>query len=189
MRSRVFAAVFWLSMGPLTAMAADTYQVDPIHSSVVFRIKHLGIGYIYGRFNDISGTVVLDEKSPGDSTFQFQVKADSVDTANAKRDGHLKGPDFFNVKEFPIITFKSKEVKLLKASTYEVTGDLTLHGVTKPLTVKLQQIGSGNDPFGKYRTGFECNVTIKRGDFGMRFMPGAVGDDVWLLIGFEALKE
>jgi polyisoprenoid-binding protein YceI len=189
MSSRISLAAFLLGVCPLTGLAADTYQVDPVHSAIVFRIKHLGIGYAYGRFNDIAGTVVLDDKSPGDSTFQFQVKADSVDTANGKRDAHLKGPDFFNVKEFPTITFKSKEVKLLKAATYEVTGDLTLHGVTKPLTVKLQQVGSGNDPFGKHRTGFECNVTIKRGDFGMRFMPGAVGDDVWLLVGFEAVKD
>jgi polyisoprenoid-binding protein YceI len=189
MKTRIVAVALMLSACPLCGLAADTYQVDAVHSSVVFRIKHLGVGYIYGRFNDISGMVVLDDKNPGDSTFQFQVKADSVDTNNPKRDGHLKSPDFLNAKEFPTISFKSKEVKLLKASTYEVTGDMILHGVTKPLTVKLQQVGTGKDPFGKYRTGFECNVTIKRGDFGMRFMPEAVGDDVWLLVGFEAIRE
>jgi polyisoprenoid-binding protein YceI len=171
------------------ATAADNYQVDGVHSSVFFRIKHLGIGFSYGRFNDISGAVVLDDEKPENTTFNIEVKAESIDTANAKRDQHLKGTDFFNAKEFPAIKFVSKTVKSVDAKTLEVTGDLTLHGVTKPLTVKLTRVGAGKDPFGGTRAGFEANFTIKRGDFGMKFMPEAIADEVWLLVGFEAIKK
>jgi len=172
-----------------SARAADNYQVDPVHAAVVFRVKHLGVGYTYGRLNEVGGRLVLDEEDPANCVFEVQAEADSVDTGNAKRDQHLKGPDFFNAKEFPAVTFRSKQVKKADASTYEVAGELTLHGVTKPVTVKLQRVGTGKDPWGGYRTGFEGSLTVKRSDFGMKFMPEGVGDEVWLLIGFEALRQ
>ena len=175
---------------PAAARAADQYRVDPVHSSVVFRVKHLNVGYSYGRFNDIGGGLVLDEQNAAACAFELQLKADSIDTGNAKRDGHLKGPDFFNVKEFPTISFKSREVKPGKAAnTYEVSGELSLHGVTRLVTVQLQRVGSGNDPFGGYRTGFETNFSIRRSEFGMTGMQGPVGDDIWLLVSFEAVKQ
>jgi polyisoprenoid-binding protein YceI len=193
MQPRVLvAATVFLSLCPLTGLlpraAADTYRVDGVHSSVIFRVKHLGVGYFYGRFNDLSGTVVVDDKNPANSSFELRVKADSVDTNNAKRNQHLKGPDFFNAKEFPAITFRSKQVKALGDKKFEVTGDLTLHGVTKSITVKLNRVGTGPDPFGTHRTGFETNFIIHRSDFGMNFMPQALGDDIWLLVGFEAVR-
>lgn len=189
MRWQTLLSSLAISLGlTLTAAAADNYQVDAVHSQVFFRIKHLGIGYTYGRFNDISGTVVEDEK-PENMSLTFEVKAESIDTNNAKRDQHLKGTDFFNVKEFPTIKFVSKTVKSVDAKTLEVSGELTLHGVTKPLTVKLQRVGAGKDPFGGTRVGYEANFTIKRGDFGMKFMPEGIADEVWLLVGFEALKK
>jgi polyisoprenoid-binding protein YceI len=185
----LLAASALAALCPLAARAADTYQVDPVHSSLVFRIKHMNIGYIYGRFNDLAGGFVFDDKDPAGSSFEFHVKADSVDTANAKRDQHLKSPDFFSVKEFPEISFKSKEVRAGKEEwTYEVTGDLALHGITKPITIKLHHVGSGKDPFGGFRSGFEANFTVKRSDFGMKAMPG-LGDDVWVLFGFEGVKK
>jgi polyisoprenoid-binding protein YceI len=169
--------------------AADEYKVDPIHSSVIFRVKHLGLGYIYGRFNDIGGTVSIDEKTPARLSLDVQVKAEAIDTNNAARDKHLRGPDFFNTKEFPTITFKSKQVKLLKDNKYEVTGDLTLHGVTKPVTVELRRIGAGTDPTGTHRTGFETYFSVRRSDFGMDFMTKMIGDDIWLLVGFEGTRK
>jgi polyisoprenoid-binding protein YceI len=172
------------------ARAGDNYQVDPVHSSVVFRVKHMGVGYSYGRFNDIGGTFAFDDKDPAATSFDIQLKADSVDTANAKRDTHLKSPDFLNAKEFPTITFKSKEVRPNKDGGYEVTGDLTLRGVTKTITVRMHHVGSGKDPFGGgTRTGFEGNFTVKRKDFGINFMPDALGDDIWILVGFEGVKK
>jgi polyisoprenoid-binding protein YceI len=186
--SAFLATVCLLPALPVRA-AAEEYKVDPIHSSIIFRVKHLGVGYIYGRFNDMAGTVALDEKAPAGLTLDIQVKADELDTNNGKRDKHLRGPDFFNTKEFPTISFKSKQVKLIKEHKYEVTGDLTLHGVTKQVTVELRHVGAGKDPFGMQRTGFETYFSIRRSDFGMNFMPQAIGDDVWLMVGFEAVRK
>jgi polyisoprenoid-binding protein YceI len=168
------------------APAADAYQVDPAHSCVFFRVQHLGVGNTYGRFDDVAGSVVFDEQNPANSSLSIQVKSDSVDTNNAKRDQHLKGPDFFNAKEFPVISFQSKQVRLVKDRTYEVTGELSLHGITRTITVQVQRIGSAKDQWGNYRTGVETSFAIKRSDFDMKFMPGGIGDDVWLLIGIEA---
>jgi polyisoprenoid-binding protein YceI len=171
------------------ARAADNYQLDGVHSAIFFRVKHFGVGYCYGRFNDISGSVTLDEQNPAACALEIRARAESIDTNNAKRDQHLKGPDFFNAREFPVITFKSKQVKLTRPQTYEVTGDLTLHGVTRAVTIQLQRVGAGKDPRGTYRTGFETSFTVKRSDFGMKFMSGGIGDEVWLLVGFEAVRQ
>jgi polyisoprenoid-binding protein YceI len=186
----ILLGVTILAVLPVAACAADQYKIDTVHSSLVFRIKHLNVGYFYGRFNDLSGSVLIDEDDPAKSVFDVLVKADSVDTANAKRDGHLKSPDFLNVKEFPTMTFKSKEVKLVKAQTFEVTGDFTLHGVTKSIKVQVRRVGSGKDPFGGgTRTGFETDFTIRRSDYSMGGMPNALSDYIWLLVGFEAVKK
>jgi polyisoprenoid-binding protein YceI len=174
---------------PATTRGADQYRIDPVHSAAIFRVKHMNVGYTYGRFNDIGGSVTIDEQDPAHCVFDIQVKAESLDTANAKRDGHLRSTDFFNVKEFPTIAFKSKQVKLAKPGTYEVTGDLTLHGVTKTITVTLQRVGTGNSPMGGQRTGFETNFSIRRSDYGMTGMQGPVGDDIWMLVSFEAVKQ
>lgn len=177
-----------LTQAAAPAARADTYKVDPIHSSILFRVKHLGVGYIYGRFNDCGGTFTFDEKNPAGSSFAVEVKATTLDTNNAARDLHLKGPDFFNVKEFPTIAFKSTQVKQLDGQNYEAAGNLTLLGVTKPVTVKLERVGSGKDPRGTFRTGFESIFTIKRADFGMKFMSGAIGDEVRIIVAIEGTK-
>jgi polyisoprenoid-binding protein YceI len=172
-----------------TARAADVYQLDAVHSSVVFRVKHMGVGYSVGRFNDISGTVTIDEQNMAATTMNIQIKVDSIDTNNAMRDKHLKNADFFDVEKFPMASFVSKSMKLVKDQTYEVSGDLTIHGVTRPVTLNMDRVGAGKDPKGVLRTGFEGSITIKRSDFGMNFMLGGISDDVWLLICFEAAKQ
>lgn len=174
--------------GGAGAIAADTYKVDGAHSFVVFKVKHLNVGHAYGRFNQVEGSVVLDEAKPESSTIHVTVKTDSVDTANAKRDAHLKGPDFFNVKEFPTIEFKSKSVKK-NGEDYEATGDLTLHGVTKEQTVTFKKIGAGKDPWGGTRAGAEAHFTIKRSEFGMKFMLEGVSDEVEITVAVEGVKE
>jgi polyisoprenoid-binding protein YceI len=170
-------------------LRADTYRVDPVHSSVVFRIKHFNVGYIHGRFNQIAGTVTFDPNNPDKASFDLQVKADSIDTNNTARDKHLKGPDFFNVQEFPSITFKSKQVRPVSDRMYEVTGDLTLHGVTQPVTAKLEYVGTGKDPRGTERIGFETTFTIRRSEFGMKGMLGDIGDEVRITAAFEGVKQ
>jgi polyisoprenoid-binding protein YceI len=172
-----------------TAAAADTSKIDPIHSMVLWRVKHFGVGYIHGRFNEASGIFTWDEANPAASSLDVQLKADSLDSGNPKRDQHLKGPDFFNVKEYPVISFKSTRIRQLDAHSYEVTGDLTLHGATQPVTAKLEHVGSGKDPFGMYRTGFEATFTLKRSDFGMKAMLQGIGDEVRVTAAFEGIRQ
>ena len=115
------------------------------------------------------------------------MKTENVDTANEKRDAHLKSPDFFDAKQFPLITFKSTSVKA-DGDNFEVTGDLNLHGVTKQITVPLKKTGESDTGKMGYRTGWQAEVDLKRSDFGMTGMQGAIGDDVHLIISFEAVK-
>jgi polyisoprenoid-binding protein YceI len=172
-----------------TARAADTYAVDPVHSSVSFKIAHAGISYIHGRFDDVSGTFVIDKDDPTKSSFALSIKTESVNTNNAKRDEHLRTPDYFNVKQFPTMTFQSTSVKAIPGG-YEAAGDLTLHGVKKPLTVVLK----GGDktvefPKGMMRIGFTVSLPIKRSEFDMKAGLDSVGDDVYIDMGLEAVKQ
>jgi polyisoprenoid-binding protein YceI len=169
--------------------AAPAYQIDTVHSAVLFKVRHLGVGNSWGRFNDFSGSVVLDEENPERSSFQLEVKAASVDTANDRRDQHLRGTDFFSVKEFPLVTFKSKTVKKGAAGFYEAAGDLTLHGVTREVAAKVEHIGSMKDPRGGTRAGFETTFTIRRSDFGMKFMLDGIGDEVQVIASVEAVRK
>ena len=170
------------------ARGAESYSVDPVHSSVSFGISHAGISNIHGRFNDFSGTFVIDKDDLSKSSFALDIKVESVDTNNAKRDEHLRAPDYFNAKQFPLLSFKSTKVKATDAG-YEVTGDLTLHGVTKPVTLSLK---GGHKvvefPKGTPRIGVTSSVTIKRSEFGMTTELGALGDDVHIIDGLEAAK-
>ncbi|MBI1849499.1 MAG: YceI family protein [Planctomycetes bacterium] len=171
------------------AVAADTYSVDPVHSFVTFRIVHVGVSATHGRFDDVSGTFVVDDADPTKSTVDVQVKAESIDTNNKKRDEDLKGPDYFNVKQFPTIAFKSKSVKPAGDKKFEVSGDLTLHGVTKPLTFTLTHIGSGKTPFKDFRSGYETTFTIKRTDFDMKKMLEGIGDEVQITVAIEGIRQ
>ena len=148
----------------------------------------MNTSYCWGRFNDITGTFAIDEADPSKSVLDFKVKTSSVDTGQPKRDMHLKSPDFFNAVQYPTISFKSKSA--VKAGTaYEVTGELTLHGVTKPILVKLTPTGTGKDMAGAAIAGIEASFTIKRTDFGMDKMTGAVGDDIWVTVSVEGAKK
>lgn len=170
------------------AQAADAFTADPVHSAVVFRVKHMNTSNAWGRFNDISGGFVLNEADPSQSQLEFQVKAASVDTGNAKRDQHLKGPDFFNAVQFPIIQFKSKSVT--KASDgYDVSGDLTLHGQTRPIQIKVVPTGSAKGPTGVPIAGIDASFFVKQSQFGMTKMAGAIGDDVWVNVSIEGIKK
>ncbi|WP_165245425.1 YceI family protein [Paludisphaera soli] len=181
------ALALTLAGAALSARAADTYAVDPVHTAVVFRIEHGGFSWTYGRFNDVSGSFTVDANHPETSRFAFTVKADSLDTGNAQREGHLKSPDFFNVKQFPAITLKSTSVSK-EADGLKVTADLTLHGVTKPVTFVLKGGKTGEFPKGVARTGYSTELSIKRSEFGMDKMIPAAGDEVDLMISFEGTK-
>ncbi len=145
---------------------------------------------MWGRFNDPAGSYTLDSADPTRSTFNVQLQAANVDTHNDKRDAHLKSPDFFNAKQYPTITFKSTAVKQgANANTLDVTGDLTLHGVTKSVTIPVDLTGKGQFPPGTERAGVEATFAIKRTDFDIKNMVGPVGDEVRLVVALEAVKQ
>ena len=172
----------------LCANAADTFKLDSVHSFVLFSVQHLGIANTYGRFNDISGTVVFDKDNPSKSSVELSVPVASLDTHNSIRDLSLKSPDFFDAKQFPTMTFKSTKVEG-SGNTLKVSGDLTIHGVTKPLTVDFKKGGEGKGVFGEMRGGGETHFTIRRSDFGMNFQQGAVGDEVNIILSLEGIKK
>ncbi len=169
-----------------------TWKIDVAHTTTIFKIQHMGAGKFIGRFNDTQGTIVWDKDDASKSTIEVTVKVDSIDTANADRDKHLKNDDFFAAKQFPKITFKSTKIATTGPDRYDVTGDLTLHGVTKPVTAAMVITGVGhNKHFKKDLIGAEATFKIKRTDYGMDKMVGneGVGDEVEITIGIEATKE
>jgi len=136
---------------------AQAHKVDPVHSFVVFRIGHANIGYVWGRFNDPAGSFTLDDADPAKSSFEIEIKVANVDTHQPKRDEHLQTPDFFNAKQYPTITFKSTSVKKgSAANTLDVTGDLTMHGVTKSVTIPVERTSS---PPRNVPAGLRCSLT------------------------------
>ena len=169
--------------------AADTYNVDTDHTYIMFRVKHLDVGYSYGRFNGPSGTFVFDESLPSNSSIEMQVKTEGVDTNVEKRDNHLRSPDFFNAAEHPVITFKSTSVKKTSSDSYAVAGNLTLLGTTRPISMVARDTGAGKDPWGKYRRGFETTFTIKRSEYGMNFMLNGVSDEVDITVSVEGIRQ
>jgi polyisoprenoid-binding protein YceI len=181
-------AVAVISAFVFSANAADTFKLDPVHSFVLFSVQHLGIANTYGRFNDISGIVVFDKENPSKSSVELSVPVESLDTHNSIRDKSLKSPDFFDAKKFPTMTFKSITVEGT-GDTLKVAGDLTIHGVTKPLAVDFKKGGEGKGVFGEMRGGGETHFTIKRSDFGMNFEQGAVGDEVDIILSLEGIKK
>lgn len=166
------------------AKAGAAYSVDAVHSSVLFRIKHMDTSFFYGRFNDVSG----DFSMSGDSmSANITVKADSVDTGNKKRDEHVMGNDFFSAKEFPSITFKAD--KLAKSGeAFTGTGQLTFRGVTKPVQVTITPTGTGTNRGGKPIAGFEAKASFKRSDFGNSYMVGPLSDEVGLIVSLQGAQ-
>ncbi|MCL6473526.1 MAG: YceI family protein [Firmicutes bacterium] len=169
-------------------VAAQTYQIDPVHSSLVFRVKHMNTAYVYGMFTSMKGTVVVDEANPARSSINIEVDADSVNTNNQQRDNHLRSPDFFNTRQFPTITFRSTEIRRVNANTVQVRGDLTMRGVTRPITANVTLTGKGKNAQGRDIIGFETTFTIRRSEFGIRYGLPGLGDDVRVTLSIEAMR-
>jgi polyisoprenoid-binding protein YceI len=184
----IFTAIL-CSLGlALPAYGGDSFKVDPVHSSVIFSTRHNGVTDFYGAFKEVSGVVTFDSADPSKSSVELTIPVESVDTRNEKRDQHLKSPDFFNAKQFPTVTFKSTKI-VGSGDTYKVSGDLTVHGVTKPIIVDFKKGPAGKGGKGEIRGGGETRFTIKRSDFDMKFMIGPVGDDVNIIVSLEGVKE
>lgn len=150
----------------LTTLTGD-YAIDAAHSTIGFTVRHAMVTNVKGKFLDFSGSLHLDGGDPSASTASIDVKMDSIDTGSADRDGHLKSADFFRTDEFPTMTFRSTKAESLGGDDYRLTGDLTILGTTKPLTIDLEFNGAAKDPFGNERVGFEGKAQLLRSDWGL----------------------
>ena len=185
------AASAWTTVenpAPAAPQALASYKVDAGHSFVMFRVNHLGIGTAYGQFRTIAGDVVYDAENPANSSISLNIDAASIDTNSEGRDKHLRGADFFSVKEFPEITFKSSKIAAGKEKgSYAISGMLNMHGVEKEVTAQGKLIGAGKDPWGKTRVGLEAEFKVNRMDFGVDYMPDGLGKEVSIVVAVEAI--
>ncbi len=189
MRHPFRTALAVLALAALPALAQDTYKIDPVHSEVSFKIRHL-LAKTSGRFTKFGGTIKVDTADLSKSSVDVTIEVASLNTDNEARDKHLKTAEFFDLEKFPTITFKSSSVKEVAKGKLEVTGDFTLHGVTKKITFPITNAGTqpGMQP-GSVVAGFiDGAVTINRNDFGIKTYPGALGDDVVISLNVEAGK-
>jgi polyisoprenoid-binding protein YceI len=175
--------------------ALTTWSIDPAHSHVEFAVKHLMIATVRGRFAIVQGTVRTDDADPSKAGVEVEIDADSIDTRQAQRDAHLKSADFFDVETFPKLTFKSTRIDGVDGDAFKLTGDLTIHGVTRPVTLDVTSEGRGKDPWGGERAGFSATGKIKRSEFGLTWNQVletggfAVGDDIKITLDVELVKQ
>lgn len=189
-RPAVCAAAVCLAS--ISEAAPETYKIDPVHSSITFKVRHL-FSFVTGKFTKFDGTFTIDPDAPDKSIVSATVETASIDTANAKRDEDLKSPNFFDASKFPEITFKSKTVRPTGKDTGDITGDFTMHGVTKELTLHAQFLGKGKGMKGEISGWHLASDPIKRSDFGLNWNEAiegtaVVGDDVEIAIDIEADK-
>lgn len=192
-RLAVQALCVTLAFPALAAAQPAVFKADPVHSKVGFSIRHI-VSEVDGRFKDFDGAITYDAKHPEGSAVQFIVQAASIDTGNADRDKHLKSPDFFDAAKFPTLTFASTKVAAKGGNAFDVTGNLTIKGVTKTITIPAKFRGEAKTPMGD-RAGFESSFTINRLDYGVawnRALEGGgamLGDDVDIAIRIEAVRQ
>jgi polyisoprenoid-binding protein YceI len=172
-----------------------TYEIDPTHSGVHFSVRHLMISTVRGSFSGVKGTVVHDPEDPSATTLDVEVDINTISTNDEKRDGHLKSADFFDAANFPIMSFKSLQVTKGTSASYTVTGDLTLHGVTKPVNLDVEEVSEETkDPYGKTRIGATAKGKLKRSDFGLVWNAALetggfmIGDDVKIEFDIQLVK-
>jgi polyisoprenoid-binding protein YceI len=189
----VSLALLLSALGPAAAAAEPMpLKVDPSHSSVSFTIRHF-VSNVPGRFKDFEGVIQHDRQKPEASSVSFTVQAGSIETDNDERDEHLRSADFFDVQKFPTLTFTSTSVKAKDADELDVTGDFTLHGVTRRITIPVQVLGTVKGPHGE-KAGFETSFTINRKDYGIvwnRVLDAGpmLGDDVRITVSVEANRQ
>ena len=193
--SRLAAAACGLMLAAGTAKAdTEAYKIDPAHSQVGFTIRHF-FSKVPGRFKTYDGVIMLDPKDLSKTSVEVTIDTTSIDTGNGDRDSHLQSPDFFDAAKFPKITFKSTSVTAQGDKKATLKGDLTIHGVTKPVSLDAEVLGFSADPWGNYRGGFEAKTKINRQDFGVawnKVLEGGgsvLGDDVEITIDIEGVRE
>jgi polyisoprenoid-binding protein YceI len=194
MKRSLILAVAVVALLPLFASAADLYVVDKAHSEVSFRVRHL-VANTPGKFNDYSATVTLEPSDLTKSSVDFTIQATSIDTANADRDKHLRTEDFFWVEKHPTLTFKSEKIVKKSGDEYEVTGTLTMRGVSKKITVPVEFGGFLKDPWGNEKAGFTTAFIVNRKEFGINWNKAldqgglVLGEDVKISLSLELNKK
>ena len=177
-----------------TTTATRTYKIDKSHSEAIFQVRHL-VTKVRGRFTDFEGAIEFNEANPEQSSVHFTINTTSIDTAEPDRDKHLRSADFFEVEKFPQITFVSKRIVKRGAETYDVTGDLSIHGVTKEVVLPVAHMGKAKDPWGNDRIGFEAESSLNRKDYGLHWNAALetggflVGDEVKISLEIQAVGQ
>jgi polyisoprenoid-binding protein YceI len=181
-------------MTTVTTPVRAEWALDAAHSNVEFSVRHLMIATVRGRFAEVRGTVVIDELDPAASEIDVTITAASIDTRVAQRDEHLRSADFFDVEKFPVLTFKSRQVKPTGGGL-TVTGDLTIRGITREVVLDVTEHGRQRDPWGGQRAGFSASGKIRRSDFGLTWNQTleaggvVVGDEITISIDAELVKQ
>jgi polyisoprenoid-binding protein YceI len=170
---------------------ADKYVIDTegSHAFIQFRILHLGYSWLTGRFNTFAGNFEYDENNPDKASVQVEIDVASIDSNHAERDKHLRGEDFLDVKKFPKARFESTSFKDNGDGTAVLEGNLTLHGVTRPVTIDVEHIGHGTDPWGGYRRGFEGTTRIALADYNINYNLGPKSKEVELILSVEGIRQ
>ena len=193
-RASAWLAAVVITGGPAVAVAADTYVVDKTHSEALFTIKHL-MSRVTGRFSDLSGSIAVDVANPAASSVEFTINAASIDTNAADRDKDLRSPNFFDVEKYPTISFKSSKVTPAGKDKFTVEGSLTMHGVAKQVSLPVEFLGFGKDPWGNDKAGFAVETVLNRKDYGLNWNKALdqggflLGDEVKVVISLEAAKK
>lgn len=182
--------LFGLGAASFTAQAED-YVIDTKgdHAFIQFRIQHLGYSWLYGRFNEFSGQFSYDEKQPEKASVSVTIDTASIDTNHAERDKHLRSKDFFDVKKYPEASFVSTAYKPMGKGKGKLSGNLTLHGVTKAITIDVEQVGAGPDPWGGYRRGFIGTTTLTLKDFGIDYDLGPSSTTAEVILSIEGVRQ
>ena len=181
-------AILLLNSAPHPGHAAE-YVIDSAHSAIHFRTKHLGFSWLTGRFNRFEGSMTYDpEAGPADQSINVTIDTASLDTNHAERDKHLRSADFFDVEQFPAVTFVSTSYEGAESGGV-LMGNLTFLGVTKTIAFNVRKIGEGNDPWGGYRAGFEGSYVLKRSDFGMDYNLGPAAENIEIELMIEAIRQ
>jgi polyisoprenoid-binding protein YceI len=183
------ALVIALTAPPLLQAADYVIDTGKAHAFIQFRIKHLGYSWLLGRFNDFDGTFSYDAAKPDASKVSVTIKTASIDSNHAERDKHLRGADFLDVEKYPLATFSSTGFKENADGTAVLTGDLTLHGVTRPVTIDVKHIGHGPDPWGGKRRGFEGKTSLKLADYNIKYDLGPAAREVELFLSVEGIEK
>ncbi|MBX9395561.1 YceI family protein [Streptomyces sp. TRM72054] len=183
-----------MSSNPQLAALTGDYTLDPAHTSIGFVARHAMVTNVKGKFLDFAGSLHLDGSDPSKSTASIDVKMDSISTGNDDRDAHLKSADFFTTEQFPTMTFRSTKAEALGGDDYRITGDLSILGVTKPITIDLEFNGAAKDPFGNDRVGFEGKAEIRRSEWGLTWNAALetggflISDKIKLVFDVSAIK-